>query len=262
MPFRWLLLTALSMLWPVSALAEAVRVAAAISLKEAMTEVAAAYKSAGRGEVEFTFGSSGQLQAQIEYGAPVDVFISAAHKQVDELVAAKVADGTSKRVVAGNRLVLIVPAGAKSRVKSFTALTDATVKRVAIGQPKTVPAGQYAQQVFQRLGLLDGLRDRLVYGASVRQVLDYVARGEVDAGIVYETDAKEAGDTVRVVATAEEGWHEPILYSVATVSASRHKADVKAFTAFLQSDAARAIFATRGFTEPPTTGPAAPAADK
>src|SRR4051812_33157871 len=110
MPFRPILLTVLTVLWPASAFAEAVRVAAAISLKDAMTEAAAAWKAQGRGEVEFTFGSSGQLQSQIEYGAPIDVFISAAHEQVDELVAAKVADGSTRRVVAGNRLVLVVPA--------------------------------------------------------------------------------------------------------------------------------------------------------
>jgi molybdate transport system substrate-binding protein len=142
MALRWLVLTVLTVLWPAAAFAEAVRVAAAISLKDAMTEVAAAYKAEGRGEVTFTFGSSGQLQAQIEYGAPVDVFVSAAHTQVDELVEARLADRATKRVVAGNRLVLIVPAGAKSAPAGFADLSDPKYRRVAVGEPKSVPAGQ------------------------------------------------------------------------------------------------------------------------
>ena len=108
MTIRTILLLGLYFAAPAALADEGVRVACAISLKEAVTEVAQKYKEEGRGAVEFTFGSSGRLQAQIEYGAPVDAFISAAHKQVDELVASKRVDGDSKRVVAGNKLVLIV----------------------------------------------------------------------------------------------------------------------------------------------------------
>jgi molybdate transport system substrate-binding protein len=254
MPLRWVVLIVLTVLWPVSAPAEGVRVAAAISLKEAMTEVAAAYKAAGRGEVEFTFGSSGQLQAQIEYGAPVDVFISAANKQVDELVAAKLADGASKRVVAGNRLVLIVPADAKSPPAGFAELSDLKVRRVAVGEPRSVPAGQYAAQALKSLGLLDSLKGRLVYGANVRQVLDYVERGEVDAGVVYATDAIESGDRVRVVTRAEAKTHDPIEYPGVIVSNSRRRQAAGEFLDYLRSDKARAIFAKKGFT-PPTPTP-------
>jgi molybdate transport system substrate-binding protein len=253
MALRWLVLTVLTVLWPVAASAEAVRVAAAISLKEAMTDVAAAYKAEGKGEVEFTFGSSGQLQAQIEYGAPVDLFISAAHKQVDELVAAKVADGSTKRVVAGNRLVLIVPAGAKSAPARFADLSDPKQRRVAVGEPKSVPAGQYAAQALKSLGLLDSLKGRLVYGANVRQVLDYVERGEVDAGIVYATDAIESGDRVRVAARAEPKAHDPIEYPAVIVSNSRRRKAAGDFLDYLQSEEAREILARKGFTAPQTT---------
>ena len=110
MLLRSALIAALLVLLPASAGAESVRVACAISLKEAMTAVAAAYKADGRGDVEFSFGSSGQLQAQIEYGAPLDAFISAAHPQVDALIKGKRADASTRRIVAGNKLVLIVPA--------------------------------------------------------------------------------------------------------------------------------------------------------
>jgi molybdate transport system substrate-binding protein len=254
MALRWLVLTVLTALWPAAAFAEAVRVAAAISLKDAMTEVAAAYKAEGKGEVGFTFGSSGQLQAQIEYGAPVDVFVSAAHTQVDELVEARLADRATKRVVAGNRLVLIVPAGAKSAPATFADLSDPKYRRVAVGEPKSVPAGQYAAQSLKSLGLLDSLKGRLVYGANVRQVLDYVERGEVDAGIVYATDAIESGDRVRVAARAEPAAHDPIEYPAVIVSNSRRRKAAGDFLDYLGSDKAREILSRKGFT-PPSPAP-------
>jgi molybdate transport system substrate-binding protein len=254
MALRWVVLTVMTVVWPVAAVAEGARVAAAISLKEAMTAVAAAYKADGRGEVEFTFGSSGQLQAQIEYGAPVDVFVSAAHKQVDELIERKLADGSTKRVVAGNQLVLIVPAGAKAAPATFADLADAKYRRVAVGEPKSVPAGQYAVQALKSLSLLDPLRGRLVYGANVRQVLDYVERGEVDAGIVYATDAIESGDRVRVVARADAKANDPIEYPAVIVSHSRRRKAAGDFLDYLASDKARDILARKGFT-PPSPAP-------
>jgi molybdate transport system substrate-binding protein len=248
------LLMVLTAVWPAATFAEAVRVAAAISLKEAMTEVAAAYKAEGRGEVEFTFGSSGQLQAQVEYGAPLDVFVSAAHKQVDELVTAKLADGSTKRVVAGSHLVLVVSADAKLVPSKFADLSDPKYRRVAVGEPKSVPAGQYAAQALKALDLLDSLRGRLVYGANVRQVLDYVERGEVDAGIVYATDAKESGDRVRVVARADAKTHDPIEYPAVIILGSRRRKAADDFLDYLTSDKARETLARKGFT-PPSPAP-------
>jgi molybdate transport system substrate-binding protein len=247
---RWFLLVALCLLLPAVARAEAVRVACAISLKEAVTEVAAAYKAEGRGEVQFIFGSSGQLQAQIEYGAPVDLFISAAHEQVDQLIEANRADGASKRLVAGNELVLVVPAATKSAPASIKDLADARYRRVAVGEPKSVPAGKYAMQSLQAAGLDETLKGRLVYGANVRQVLDYVERGEVDAGIVYATDAQESPDRVRVVARADPKSHDPIEYTaVLIVDSSRRKAAVD-FLNYLRTEKARHILTSHGFTTP------------
>lgn len=227
--------------------AESVRVAAAISLKEAMTEIADAYHKDGRGDVKLTFGSSGQLQAQVEYGAPVDLFISASHKQVDELDKAGRVDGKARRVIARNRLVLIVPRDAKATPASFKDLADAKVRRVAVGQPNTVPAGQYAMQVLSALKIDAALRGKLVEGANVRQVLDYVERGEVDAGIVYATDAKEAGEAVRVVETADASLHDAIEYPAVVVRDASSAEAARRFLDYLWGEKARALLKRRGF---------------
>lgn len=236
-----------------AAAAEPVRVSAAISLKDALEEAARAYEAGGGGEVEFVFGSSGELMAQIKAGAPADAFISAAGKQVDDLVRAGKVDEATRRVVAGNRLVLIVPAHAapagKSRPGGFKDLADPAVGRVAIGEPRTVPAGQYAMQVLIALRLADGLGDRLVYGSNVRQVLDYVERGEAAAGVVYATDARQAGDKVKIVATADPATHDSIVYPAVVVRASRHKVEAVKFLDFLAGEKGKAILAGYEFTD-------------
>lgn len=230
---------------------ETVSVAVAISLKDAMEGIAAAYKAESGDEVTFTLGSSGQLMAQIGNGAPIDAFISAANKQVDALIEKGKLDKATRRVVAGNRLVLIVPAGAKSAPASFNDLADPKHRRLAVGEPKTVPAGQYAKQVLEKLGVADALAGRLVYGANVRQVLDYVTRGEVAAGIVYATDAKAAGnDKVRVVATADPATHDPIVYPAAVVTKSDKRQAAARFLEFLAGEKARTILKDRGFLVP------------
>ena len=238
-----------------SARAEPARIACAVSLKEAVTEVAAAYEAEGRGKVEFTFGSSGQLQAQIEYGAPLDAFVSAAHGHVDELIGAKRIDPAGKRVVAGNALVLVVPAGAKSPPGGFKDLADARFRRVAVGEPKTVPAGQYAAQALRSMGLADALKGRLFHGANVRQVLDYVERGEVDAGVVYATEARESGGRARVVENADPSTHDPIEYPAALVAGSRRRKAAEGFLDYLSGEKSRAILAQRGFTAPAAPRP-------
>src|SRR5258708_5578290 len=129
-----------------AAFAETITVAAAISLKDALTKVAERYKTDTGETVELTFGSSGQLASQILNGAPVDLFISAANKQVDDVSKAGAVDDTTRKVIAGNALVLIVPPESKSPPDSIKALTGAGITRIAVGEPKSVPAGQYAQQ--------------------------------------------------------------------------------------------------------------------
>ena len=239
---------------------ERITVFAAVSLKDALTEVEKQYEAANPGDdVEFSFGASGQLMAQIKEGAPADVFISAAEKQVTELIDAKLADESSRAPVASNRLVLIVPADAAKPVAVFSDLADARVKRIAIGQPRTVPAGEYAAQALAKLNVLDAVRERLVYGANVRQVLDYVSRGEVDAGIVYATDAMTDAN-VKVVATADGSLHDAIVYPAVLVRRDgRTSAGARRFLDHLKAEPTRAVLRKRGFaTTAPTTRPSAP----
>jgi molybdate transport system substrate-binding protein len=228
--------------------AETITVAAAVSLKEAVTEISQAYQAESGDKVEFTFGSSGQLMAQIKSGAPIDVFISAANKQMDDLMKDGLIDNSTRRIIAGNELVLIVPSNADNSVNDFKSLAKDSVKKIAIGEPKTVPAGQYADQVIAKLEL--NIKDKLVFGTNVRQVLDYVERGEVSAGIVYATDAKQSGDKVKVVAVAEPSTHEQIVYPSVVVKASAKQTAAKKFLDYLGTEKAIAVLKSKGFTIP------------
>jgi molybdate transport system substrate-binding protein len=238
------------------ALADSINVSAAISLKEGITEIAKAYEDQTHDQINLTFGSSGQLAAQISNGATVDLFISAANKEVDDLIRGGFADETSRRIVAGNELVLIVPADSPGGLSGFEQLKDAGVKRIAIGEPKSVPAGQYAMQVLTGMKLADAIGPRLIYGANVRQVLDYVERGEVSAGIVYATDAMQAGQKVKVVATAKPEMHEPIVYPAIIIKTSGKKALAAKFVDYLAGDKGSSVLKAHGFTRPAQTAPA------
>jgi molybdate transport system substrate-binding protein len=246
-------------LLPASVRGETITVSAAISLKEALTDAAKAFEADTGDHVEFTFGASGQLAAQIANGAAVDLFISAAEKQVGDLTKAGLVESNSRQVVAGNSLVLIVPADQHDGPTAFDQLADATLKRLALGEPKTVPAGQYAMQVLKSAHVADRMGDRIVYGANVRQVLDYVERGEVTAGIVYATDARQSGDKVRVVATAGEDMHEAIVYPAVVLKESSKKPTAGRFLDYLVSEKGQRYLSAHGFTAPtvPASRPAA-----
>ncbi|MBC8105968.1 MAG: molybdate ABC transporter substrate-binding protein [Anaerolineae bacterium] len=231
--------------------AQEVTVAAAISLKESLTQCAAEFEKDSKTHIRFSFGGSGELATQIEQGAPIDLFISAAQDQIDQLAKAKVVEPSSHVIVARNRLVLIVPALAKNPPAGFDELQDGSkVTRIAIGNPKTVPAGKYASQVISRLKQMN--KQRLIYAMNVRQVLDYVERGEVSAGIVYQTDAL-ANTKVKVVATADESLHDPIVYPAVVIKNGANATAAGEFLKFLQSERAQKIFEGNGF--PPTTQP-------
>ncbi len=188
------------------------------------------------------------LLGQIKAGAPVDLFISAADKQVNELIKDGLADAASRNVVARGRLALIVPAKQANAATSFKEVATDKVKRLAIGQPKTVPAGDYASQALAKADLSAAVSEKLVYGTNVRQVLDYVVRGEVDAGLVYATDAKDAGDAVKVVELIDPSLHDPIVYPAVVLKDAAHKDAADRFLKYLLSDAGRASSPTRAST--------------
>ena len=239
--------------------AESITVSAAVSLKESLTQIGKTYESQTGDHVDFNFAASGPLAAQIAQGAPVDAFISAANKQVYELIKGGFADAKSRQVIVKNEIALIAAASATDPPKDFADLTNPKITEIAIGQPKSVPAGQYASQTLAALKLTDALSSKLVYGASVRQILDSVQRNEVDAGIVYATDARQAGDTVKLIATADPGTHEPIEYPAVVITASLHAAAAEKFLRFLTSPTAQSDFSVNGFllpAAPPTTQPA------
>jgi molybdate transport system substrate-binding protein len=238
--------------------APSINLSAAISLKDALGDAAKAYEASTGVHVELTLGASGRLATQILEGSPTDLFISADEKHANDLLDAHLIKVGTTRVIARNALVLIVPADATSPITSFEQLADPQVKRLAIGEPKTVPAGEYAMQVLKALKLQDAVASRLVYGSNVRQVLTYVEGGEVTAGIVYATDAMDSGKKVKVVAKADPATHQPIAYYAAPILSGRQHEPAEKFIDYLLGPQGHAALAAHGFLPPqtPTTAPA------
>jgi len=221
-------------------------VSAAISLKDAFDEIALLSQTRSGTWIHFNYGASGMLEKQIELGAPVDVFASAGAVQMDELAAKNMIVPGSRSDFARNSLVLIVPANA-SLVAAFDDLNRPAINKIAIGNPKTVPAGQYTEQTLNKLKLLPQIQPKLIFGEDVRQVLDYVVRNEVDAGIVYSSDALSAGSKTKVVARAADDSHDPILYPIAVVKESKQQEAARKFIELVLSSEGQGILAKHGF---------------
>ena len=214
-------------------------ISAASSLKDAIVDAETTYRQSGA-IIAFAnnFGSSGTLAAQIDQGAPVDVFLSAAAKPLDDLESKGL-------IVTGTRRNLIAPLD--SRLRDFQGLADGSIRLIALGDPASVPAGQYGKQTLLSFHLWEQLRAKFVLGKDVRQVLTYVETGNADAGLVYATDAQASGK-VRVVATAPESTHDLIEYPVAVIKGSRNEEASRRFVEFLRGTTAQAIFVKHGFT--------------
>lgn len=228
--------------------AVALTVSVAASVQDAMKAVQTAYQAeAPNVAITYNFGSSGSLAQQISQGAPTDVFLSASKKWMDDLEHQGEILAGSRQDLLLNSLVLIVPRDNPAKVTGFGDLGTAQLGKLAMGEPDSVPAGQYAKETLVSLQLFEALQPKLVFGKDVRQVLAYVETGEVDAGLVYATDAKVANQ-VQVVATAAADTHAPIIYPVAVVADSRQSAAAEAFVTFLGTDQAAAIFQSYGFT--------------
>ncbi len=221
-------------------------VSAAISLTEALQDVKQLYgRSQPSVALTYNFGASGALQQQIEQGAPVDVFISAATKQMDALQAKNLLLPNTHRNLLTNQLVLVTPLGVRT-ITSFKDLTRSQIQRIALGEPRSVPAGQYGEQVLNFYGIAEQVKPKLIYAKDVRQVLTYVATGNVDAGLVYLTDARSSKQ-VRLAAIAPPSSHTPIVYPVAVVRDTKDPIAAKAFVQFLFTRQAQAVFSKYGF---------------
>jgi molybdate transport system substrate-binding protein len=221
-------------------------ISVAASLKDSIVEIEAAYKH-DHPEMDFrnNLGSSGTLAQEIDQGAPVDVFFSAALKPMNDLAGKGLIVPGSQRNLLRNALVLIAPRG--SHLQSFQGLVDHSVRLIALGDPANVPAGQYGMETLTALHLVDQIKTKLVLAHDVRQVLTYVETGNADAGLVYATDA-QASKQVRVVSIAPEATHEPVIYPAAVVKASRNEEAARKFIEYLNSPVARAVFVKHGFT--------------
>ncbi len=225
-------------------------VAAAASLQKALQEVTPIYTTANPNQtVNYNFAASGVLEQQIQQGAPVDVFIAAADKQINSLQRQGLLVTGTQKTLLTNQLVLVAPKQSKLALTSFKQLTNPEIKRISIGETRTVPAGQYATEVFKNLGILEQVKSKFVLGNNVKSVLTTVETGDVDAGIVYVTDAKSS-DKVTVVAIADEKLHSPIHYSIAVIKSSKALAGSRQFIEFLQSKSARTVFKKYGFGIP------------
>lgn len=223
-----------------------ITVSAAISLKDVLDEIAQLYRAENPDtKIHFNLGASGSLQLQIEQGAPVDVFISAAPKQMDALESENLLVAGTRENLLENELVLIVPKGKKG-ITSFTDLTRPEVKLIAVGEPNAVPAGKYAQEIFSHFGIYDQLKRKFVEAQNVRQVLTFVETGNADAGIVYRTDAMTS-DKVAVASTAPEDSHSPVIYPMAVIRSSKNVAAARDFVHFLLGPKSRAVFQKYGF---------------
>lgn len=234
-----------------SADAQELTLSVAISLKDAMQEVGRRFAAARPGlRLHYNVGASGELQKQIEAGAPVDLFISAGERQMDALEAQGLILRETRRAVARNILSVVVPADSLLDLSKPADLGAPRVGRIAIGNPKTAPVGQYAEESLRSLGLWASLRPRLIFAENVRQALEYVARGEVDAGVVYVTDVAVGRGRVKEAFRLPEDTHRPILYPAAVVTASRHPGFGRAFLDLLVSPEGRGVLLRFGFQAP------------
>jgi molybdate transport system substrate-binding protein len=239
---------------PVPAGAEELTLSVAISMKEAAEALGRRFTQAHPGVIlRYNLGSSGELQKQIEAGAPVDLFISAAARQMDELEAKGLIVPASRSVFARNVLVAVKPADSSLDLSKPSDLISGRVKRIVIGNPKTVPVGQYAEESLRAVGLWEAVRGKVVFAENVRQALDYVARGEVDVGFVYATDVALRSRRVREAFRPAEDTYRPVVYPAAVVSESRHPALASAFVELLVSAEGQMLLRGLGF-QPPVPG--------
>lgn len=229
-----------------SASAKEITVSAAASLKEAFQEINTAYGRAHPDtQIHLNTAASGVLLQQLVQGAPVDVLATADQETMDKAAEAKVIAPASRRTFAMNDLVLIQPKNASVRVNTLQDLSKPQVQRVAVGNPASVPAGRYTKAALEKAGLWQTVEGKMISTQNVRQALDYVSRGEVDAGFVYRTDAMLVRDRVRIVRAVPLG--KPVSYAIAVTASSKDAAEATRYLDFIRSREGSRILQKYGF---------------
>jgi len=232
-----------------AATAADVTISAAASLNNAFRELAGAWETAHPGDkVLLNFAASDTLVQQAAKGAPVDVLATADEDSMDKAEAQKLLAAGSRRVFARNSLVLIAPSASMLAVRELNELRQPAVRRLATGNPASVPVGRYTREALEKAGVWAGIEDRFVFAASVRQGLDYVARGEVDVGFVYATDVAAQVGKVKVLMPVPTAT--PIRYPLAVLAAAPNAEGGRQFAAFVLSTQGQAILAKYGFGRP------------
>jgi molybdate transport system substrate-binding protein len=215
-----------------------ITVSAAISLSDALKDIGIEFQKKHPDiRIYFNFGASGTLERQIEQGALVDIFASASQKEMDSLEEKGLILKETRTNFSGNKLVII----SSSRI---TIEELKNLDRIAIGNPGTVPAGQYAKTFLERAGMFEVLQPKLIFAENVRQVLDYVERDEVDAGFVYFSDTLKSNKNISSI---DDSSYQPIVYPIAVVQGSQKSGISRQFIEFIQSDEGQTILQKHGF---------------
>ncbi|TPG69467.1 molybdate ABC transporter substrate-binding protein [Brevibacillus laterosporus] len=222
-------------------------VSAAASMTDVLQDVKKEYETKHPDvTLTYNFGGSGKLAQQIEQGAPSDLFISASSKDMNSLKEKSLIAEDSLTKLVTNEMVLIAPKESTISVDSFEKITPALVKQFAIGEPSSVPVGRYTEEALTKLGLWEKMKPTMVYAKDVRQVLTYVESGNAELGIVYKSDALTS-DKIKILATANQEWHSPIVYPAALVKATKLQKEAQEFLTFLTTDFSKSAFEKYGF---------------
>lgn len=249
--FSVLLLAGLAASFPFSSSAGAAEIRASVcgTFTNAFAEVKKAFEQKYPGnEVVLSFGASNPLLRQIQQGAPADVFVSADAETMDQAVKAGLADAATRRDIARGSMVVIQPKDSAAAIASLGDLQKDSVKRIAVCNPQTTPAGRYTKKVLEKQGLWEKLSPLFVQAATVRQAVDYAARGEVDAAFVFRTDASRMADKVTIALTVPT--QKPIVFPAACALTGKNREGGKLFLDFVSSPEGQKIIQSYGYEKP------------
>ncbi|UOO77768.1 molybdate ABC transporter substrate-binding protein [Neisseria sp. Dent CA1/247] len=229
--------------------AEEITVSAAASLSNAFKDIAAQYeKQYPQSKIKLNTAGSGTLLQQVLQGAPVDVLAFADQETMDKADKEGVIDVSSRRNFAKNSLVIAAPVAGKLSVNSLKDLTHSRFERIAVSNPASVPVGRYSKAALEKAGVWQTLQPKIINTQHVRQSLDYVARGEVDVGFVYNTDAVLMKDKVKVL--KQVPTDKPVSYPIAVAKQSAAQAEAKRFVQYVLSAQGQAVLNRYGFKKP------------